>query len=132
VQHAEAWAQARAQAARDYRQAISYARRSAAKQFGLSALAAAILVPTMPLLVARVEGRTARVVFALIAFTPVYSLAISVMFLAQPRLRLALAVIGRRGLRLSHHDRTALIGMVLAAFPLAAIWTILFNLGLIR
>ncbi len=86
----------------------------------------------MPLLAARVPDRSTKTIFALIAFAPVYSLAIAIMFLAQPRLRLAVAVMGHRNARLSRHDRTALAGIALAALPLAAIWVVLFNFGLIK
>jgi curved DNA-binding protein CbpA len=125
-------AEAQAQAQRDYRRAIAFARRSAAKLFGLSLLTALVLEPTTPLIAAHTGDPTAKTIIALIAFAPLYMLAVANIFLAQPRLRLALAVIGRRDYHLTHHDRTALAGIALAAIPLAVVWVFLFNHGLIH
>jgi len=123
---------AHAEAQRNYRRAISYGRRSAAKIMLASLILTAILVPTMPQLAAHVSGRTTKTLLGLTAFAPVYALAIGVIFFAQPHLRLALMVAGRRGHRVNSGDRLALTGIALAIIPLGMIWALLFNLGLIR
>ena len=117
---------------RDYRRAISVARSSAWRMLGYNLVAALVFGSIAPYLARTASDQLSKIIFALIAFAPLYVALIAVIFLFKPRVRLTLALIGHRGYQLPRQDLEILGAIILAAIPVAALWTVLFNLGLVK
>jgi hypothetical protein len=117
---------------REYRRALSWARLSALKMLGYNLVAAVILGFAAPYLAQRANDPVSRLIFALLAFVPIYGLIIAGIFLAKPRLRLIVSLIGHRGLNLPRRDLEFLGAIALGAVPAAAVWVLLFNLGFVK
>lgn len=107
------------------------ARLSALRIIGYNAVAAALLGPVTSFMSGLTTDRTARVILAIVAFIPVYNLAVGIVFMFKPRLRIALARLGAWRLPPSR-DLWALIGVGLLAFPLAAVWLVGYFSGTLR
>lgn len=117
---------------RQYQHALSVARSSAWRMLGYNLVAAIVMGFAAPYLARNANDPVSKIVFALMAFAPLYAVVIACIFLVRPRLRLTLALIGHRGYHLPRRDLEFLGAIALAALPIAAIWTILFNLGLVK
>jgi uncharacterized membrane protein (Fun14 family) len=121
-----------AQRDHDYRQAFSIARSSAWRMLGYNVSAGVVLGFAAPYLARNAIDPVSKIIFALIAFAPLYAAVVAVIFLVKPRVRLTLSLIGHRGYHLPRQDLEILGAIALAALPIAAAWTVLFNLGLVK
>jgi len=113
------------QAATVDRERAAWARASAWELARTSAPAAFLLVVAARYIIGQTSDQVTQVVAALIAFIPVYCLALSIVFLMSPPVRLVFADLVRR-YHTTHHERLGALGVVLAFFPLAIIWTLFF------
>jgi hypothetical protein len=70
---------------------------------------------------------TARIVLTVLEFMPLYAVALGIVFLISPHIRLIYADL-RRGHRTTKHERIVALAPILAVFPLALLWLVLFPL----
>ena len=117
---------------RRYREAISVARASAWRMLSYNVVAAIVLGIAAPYLARNATDPVSKIIFALLAFLPLYAVLIAVIFLVKPRVRLTLALVGHRGYHLPRQDLEILGAIALAFVPVAAAWTIMFNLGWVK
>jgi curved DNA-binding protein CbpA len=103
----------------------TWAREHAWEMARYSAPAAVVAIIVSRFLAGRIKGTSAHLILGLIAFVPVYALALSLVFLMSPHLRLVFADLVR-----GHHttglERLNALAIILSFFPLAAIWILLF------
>jgi curved DNA-binding protein CbpA len=117
---------------RQYREAISVARASAWRMLSYNVLAAIALGIAAPYLARNANDPVSKIIFALMAFIPLYAVLIAVIFLFKPRVRLTLSLIGHRGYHLPRQDLEILGAITLAFIPVSTVWIIMFNLGWVK
>jgi curved DNA-binding protein CbpA len=117
---------------RQYREAISVARASAWRMLSYNLIAAIALGIATPYLARNANDPVSKIIFALLAFVPLYAVLIAVIFLIKPRVRLTLALVGHRGYHLPRQDLEILGAIALAFVPVATVWIIVFNLGWVK
>jgi hypothetical protein len=100
-----------------------WARASAIEILRFALPASVLAVLAKYYLESSISGFGAVVAFETISFIPVYFLALSIIFLVDPPLRLVFADLVRRYPTTKNQRRSALI-MVVAFFPLALIWAL--------
>jgi hypothetical protein len=105
----------------------SQARASGWRLIQSSILAAILLNLITQFFAAQTTDQTARLPLALIGFVPVYTLALGIVFLINPQLRLDLHDLRRGDLSLTKHHLAALVGLAVAFIPLAVIWITIFS-----
>jgi hypothetical protein len=115
-----------------YREAISVARASAWRMLSYNILAAIALGIVAPYLARNANDPVSKIIFAMMAFVPLYAVLIAVIFLVKPRVRLTLALIGHRGYQLPRQDLEILGAIAIAFVPIATVWIIFFNLGWVK
>ncbi len=118
---AQSPAQADAEADRVDRHRAAWARRSAWKLLRFTAPLAAVAFIFHLLTSSFITGIPPMLIFGLVSFLPVYLFALSIIFLTDPALRLVFADLVRRH-PTTKPDRLSALAVVLAFWPLAAIW----------
>jgi hypothetical protein len=117
--HAEALRRAELAALDSERTA--WARASARELLRLSSLPALAAVLAERFMAEEFARAFSPFTFAMVTFVPLYAFMLGIIFLGDPPLRLVFADLVRR-----HHttkaERISALGIVLAFFPLAAIW----------
>ncbi len=115
----------REEAAHIDRQRTSWARQSAWEMARLSAPVTVVVVLAMHYVPGHLATLSSRLATGLLTFIPVYMLVLSIIFLINPELRLIFADLVRHH-HTTHHERMSALSIVLAFFPLAGLWAILF------
>jgi len=109
----------------------AWARGSAWRTIGYSFVATVLLAPLTSFMFQLTSSTSSRILIALLAFVPVYTMACGLIFLFRPRLRIALARLTAAHIP-PQRDLAGLAVLALAALPLAAIWIIAYFNGLVR
>jgi DnaJ domain len=110
------------------RQRTAWARESAWELARLSAPVAVVVIIVTRLIAPSLADNTVRMAAGFFAFVPVYALALSIVFLISPSLRLIYGDLVRRH-PTTPHERLAALALLLAFIPLGYVWVLLFYLG---
>jgi hypothetical protein len=113
----------RAEAAAVERGRVAWARNSAWELLRICAPLAIAAVIATRLFSGHVTDIRALLTIDLITFIPVYGLILSIIFLNDPPLRLVFADLARR-YHTTKHERMGALALILAFFPLAALWAL--------
>ncbi len=113
-------AAARAEADAIERGRRSWARRSAIAMLKSTTPWAIVAIIVTRLSASYIDDRT-FLALAFIGFLPIYGLILSIIFLNDPGLRLVFADLARR-YETTKEERIGAAGLIMAYFPLAAIW----------
>jgi curved DNA-binding protein CbpA len=119
-------AAAHAEAAHINRERAAWARTSALELFRVCAPLTLGAILAQRFAIGRVDGAFPQFSLDFFSFLPVYGLILSMIFMADPPLRLVFADLAR------HHptdkaDRVNAVAVVLSFFPLLAVWLLLSN-----
>ena len=107
------------------RQRTKWARASALELARLSAPLAIVVITLTRIISNSSQTSSTRAAAGFFAFVPVYALALSIVFLISPPVRLVYADLVRRH-RTTWTERATALALVLAFIPLAMIWVALF------
>jgi hypothetical protein len=110
---------------------LAMARNSALRIVGYSVVVWAIFALILPYIYSHTPDPISKIIIALVAFAPLYTLAVGLVFLIKPNLRIAVAQIAAGHLP-PRSDLRGLLAIVLAAAPLAAAWVVGFSAGLLK
>lgn len=114
-------AASRAEAAAVERGRRAWARRSAWELLRTCAPLALGAIIVTRLAAGHLTNERAYLILGFIGFLPIYGFILSIIFLNDPPLRLVFADIARR-YHTTKQERVSALALVLAYFPLAAIW----------
>lgn len=110
---------------------VAVARSSAWRIIYYSVIFAGVFGIIMPYIYANTPDPTSKNIIALVAFAPMYFLALGVVFLFKPGLRIAAAQIAA-GQFPSKSDAQGLFALAVASVPLAAAWLMGFSAGVLK
>lgn len=108
------------------RERTAWARHSAWELARLSAPITIAVIILTRFIITHAASSTTRLAAGFIAFIPVYALVLSLVFIMSPPLRLVFADLARRH-PTTIHDHVSAFALILAFFPLAILWVLLFS-----